>query len=196
MTEHVVDLNSLPDTRTARTNSLTREQVRRGNAFHEAAHALVGMAYGISLQRILLTETPLPDSDGGVVMSGLVTWNPCWVDEVEFAVQYAAGAIAEQRQFDAAGLDAEAAECHDRDAAVAVLTQSDYDFVLSGTAPAGGVTWEQITARAQQRVSSLWPEITLVAEALLAAPGMELSSIEVCALTGWTNAAPGTPPGS
>ena len=177
-----VDLNALPDTRTPRTSLLTNHQVRYATAIHETAHALVGTAYGMSLARIRLTESPLPD--GGVSTGGLTTWNRCRVDEFEFAVQCAAGAVAEQRAYDEAGLTETTSGDHDREAALAVLAQSSYDVVQDNDAvPPGAASWRQITETAHQEVNALWPQIVRIANALVAAPDAQLDADRIRTLT-------------
>jgi hypothetical protein len=192
------DLNSLPDTRVMRSAILTLPQKRRSLAFHETAHALVGMSYGMSLARVRVIETEVTDPAPGVVQTGATTWNPTWVDEFAFAVQCAAGPIAEQRHLAEVDLltDDVAPQVtgeHDRDMAVATLARTGYELVLAGPAPRFGATWDQVTARARADVSALWPEVSVVAEALLTADDLTITPADVLRLTGRPNPEPGEP---
>ncbi|MFF5491539.1 hypothetical protein [Streptomyces virginiae] len=192
------DLNSLPDTRAVHSSLLTLKQKRRGLAFHEASHALVGMSYGMSLARVRLIETEVDVPAPGVTQTGATTWNPSWVDEFAFAVQCAAGPIAEQRHLAEASLltadvAAQVSGEHDRDMAVATLARTGYDLVITGSAPQFGATWDQVTERAREDVSALWPEISMVAEALLTADDLTIAPAHVLRLTGRSNPPPGTP---
>ncbi|MEU3902030.1 hypothetical protein [Streptomyces sp. NPDC045251] len=198
MTGAPFDLNSLPDTRTMRASLLTVKQKRRSLAFHETAHTIVGMSYGMSLARARVIEAEVTDPAPGVMQTGATTWNPTWVDEFAFAVQCAAGPVAEQRHLTEAGLltadvAAQVAGDHDRDAAVATLARTGYELVLVGPAPEFGATWGQVTERARADVSSLWSEISVVAEALLAADDLTITPADVLRLTGRSNPEPGKP---
>ncbi|MFD3518482.1 hypothetical protein [Streptomyces sp. NPDC058657] len=181
MTTRYIDLNTVASMRTPRPSVLTTDQIRRGNAVHEAAHALVGLSYGMNLARIRLTEEAAVG--GGLAVSGVTTWNRCRVDEVEFAVQCAAGAVAEQRLFDEAGLAARVDGAYDEDLAVVVLVRSGFRVVETGPVQQGVVAWDQVTEMAHRCVGNLWPQITRVAEALLAAPAAVLEADQVCVLT-------------
>ncbi|WP_329224264.1 hypothetical protein OG352_39810 (plasmid) [Streptomyces sp. NBC_01485] len=195
------DLDSLPDTRVMQRSLLTVAQKREGLAFHEAAHALVGMTYGMSLARVRLIETEADGPAPGLIQTGATTWNPTWVAEFAFAVQCAAGPIAERRHLAEAGLltadvAAQVAGDNDRDVAVATLARSGYELALSGPVPQGGATWDQVTERAREDVSALWPEVAALAEALLTADDLTITPADVLRLTGRPNPAPGTPPAS
>lgn len=198
MTGDPFDLNTLPDTRTRQASLLTVAQKRRSLAFHETAHALVGMSYGMSLARVRVIEAEVTDPAPGVTQTGATTWNPTWVDEFAFAVQCAVGPIAEQRHLTEAGLltadvAAQVAGDHDRDMAVATLARTGYELALAGPAPEFGTTWDEVTERARADVSALWPEISVVAEALLTADDLTITPADVLRLTGRSNPEPGKP---
>lgn len=196
MTDGPFDLDSLPDTRVVQPSLLTLAQKRRSLAVHEVAHTIVGMSYGMSLARVRVIETEATDPAPGVTQTGATTWNPTWVAEFAFAVQCAAGPIAEQRHLAEAGLltagvAAQVAGEHDRDMAVATLARTGYELVLAGPAPQFGTTWDQVTEQAREDVSALWPEVTVVAEALLTADDLTITPADILRLTGRPNPAPG-----
>ncbi|MEV7157180.1 hypothetical protein AB0N77_21535 [Streptomyces misionensis] len=192
-----VDLNLLPDSRRPNSPPWGFEVARRGVAFHEAGHAVVGMTRGMRLKRIRLLEERLRRLGQRVRLSGATTWCPGWVDEIDFAVQCAAGAVAEQAYFESAGLltpdtasllDA----AHDRDLAVAALARSGFELVLSGPAPAGGASWPAIVQQAARDVERLWGPITAVADALADTPRGLLESADVVRVASLSNPSPGT----
>ncbi|MFI5621549.1 hypothetical protein [Streptomyces sp. NPDC051567] len=187
---NINDHHTLP---TAKPSGLTLSQVQRGLAFHEAAHAVVGMYIGMSCERVSVHRLT---RDGRSGWSGVTTWAHCApVSEFGFAVQAAAGGAADRRQLAAAGLltavtldscDAS----HDRDTAVSVLAAAGYTVVLQGAAPGYGCTWTEVEEATEATLDDLWEEITAVALALLATGDLTLTGAQVSAAAGIPNPTP------
>ncbi|MEJ8654732.1 hypothetical protein WKI65_43540 [Streptomyces sp. MS1.AVA.3] len=185
-----IDLNAVPVTRHPQDNPLSIAESWRGLAYHEAAHALTGIAAGMQLESLQLLEV---DAGQGLLgLTGSTTWAPTRAAEFDFAVECAAGAVASRRQLEEAGLATEQVlKCieslHDREVAVKVLAQCGFQIVISGPAPDRGATWREVTQAAERAVDELWSDITAVAEALLASPGHRLTAEMVSAITGRPN---------
>jgi hypothetical protein len=183
------DFNSLPDTRTPVVNLLTKRQLIAGIAHHEASHAVTGMHYGMSLAR---TRVYTIDVNGYMGWTGTTTWNTSNVLCFNLAVELAAGAAAGTRYLRdndlLTPLTAEdVAAPHDRDMAFSALAEANYPITLRGPAPEGGTTWEHVEAAASDLVNAMWPQITAVAEGLIANQCRELTGDQVANLIGIPN---------
>ncbi|MEU5490345.1 hypothetical protein AB0G98_21720 [Streptomyces sp. NPDC020196] len=186
-----IDFDSLPDTRVPGINILTRDQLIASLAYHEAGHAVTGMHFGMSLRQ---TRVYTIDVDGYTGWTGTTTWNNSYVLCANLAIELAAGAAAGTRYLRDNNLltpetAAITAAPHDRDMAVAALTEADYPFTLHGPTPDNGSTWEQATTAAAEMTDRLWDQIATVAESLIVAPRRELSGNQIAALIGIPNPA-------
>ncbi|WP_372412829.1 hypothetical protein [Streptomyces luteireticuli] len=187
-----VDLDTIEDIRVTQENRLTPQQIARGLAFHEAAHAVIGMAAGMPLVRTRIVRTT---QDGRPVLSGATAWAPNSAQPFDFAVMSLAGQTADLRQLAEAGLltaqtAAWADSAHDRHLATTGLATIGYEIRPSGPAPAYGTTWAAVADEAERRVTALWPQITAVAQAMLTAANETVTAAEAEALTGIPNPAP------
>lgn len=168
---------------------LTDEQIIRGAAFHEAAHAVVGMALGGRCEK--LSVFPV-QHNGLTAWTGVTCWNETRTfSPLGFAVMAAAGAVGDLAQLAADGLlTAELAAIprgtHDRDTAINCCAAAGFTIALTGEAPADpdqGTTWTEVTKTTTDMVNDLWPAITALAEALLQAPGLALTGDAAAAIT-------------
>ncbi|MEZ3180775.1 hypothetical protein KYY02_19405 [Streptomyces pimonensis] len=190
-----IDFGTLPDTRVLNFVSRPTDQVITGIAYHEAGHAVIGMTYGMSLARLRVYTM---DVDGYMGWTGSTTWNNCFARCFHLAVELAAGEAAEKRHLTSVGhpqyvANRLAASPHDRDMAIAALASSNYTVTLDGTEhedPATGTSWARVMAAADQAVSQAWDQITVTAEALIAAPRREMTGAQVAELTGIRNGLP------
>ncbi|MGW1295079.1 hypothetical protein [Streptomyces sp. NPDC002533] len=168
-------------------SGLTYEEARLGLAFHEAAHAVVGMAYGM---HVFASEVIawFPDADewglsGKTVLEGHA--GRPW----EFAAQCAAGSVAQVQYLMASGLwtPERALACvaeHDCDLAVDVLADFGYELGRDHV-PAGGKSWGMVRGMARRRVDHLWREIRTVAHAMN--ESTVILGDEIAAITGLAN---------
>ncbi|MEV6165704.1 hypothetical protein AB0L71_28090 [Streptomyces sp. NPDC052052] len=184
-----VDFNSLPDTRTPGINPLTKDQLIASIAYHEAAHAVTGMTFGMSLAR---TRVHTIDVDGYMGWTGTTTWNTSYVLCANLAIELAAGVAAGTRYLRDNNLltpasAAVTAAPHDRDMAFAALAKANYPITLDGPAPENGTTWAQATSAATDMVDDLWAQITAVAEELIADHRHKLTGDQVAGLIGLPN---------
>ncbi len=167
-------------------------ELRNSVAYHEAGHAIIGMTFGMSLNRLrIYTE----DSRGYPSWAGSTHWNPCTVPTLDFVVELAAGEVTAIRYFTLLGhhqslAASRAASRHDQAMAIREAARSGYPITLDGPAPVSGTTWGRVVAAAERAVDVAWNRITVTAEALLAAPDLELSGAQVAALTGIANPRP------
>ncbi|MFF2411884.1 hypothetical protein [Streptomyces sp. NPDC058092] len=187
-----VDFDSLPDTRVPGINPLTTGQLIASIAYHEAAHAVTGMHFGMSLAR---TRVHTVDVDGHMGWTGTTTWNSSNVLCFNLAIELAAGAAAGTRYLRDSNLltlstAAAVSAPHDRDMAVSALAKVGYPLVLDGPAPENGATWTQAETAADDMVDRLWSQITAVAEGLIADQRRELTGDQVSNLIGIPNPAP------
>jgi hypothetical protein len=169
--------------------SLPDAQIVEQQAFHEAAHAVAGMASGMLLDSLQLFDV----AEGK--HTGSTTWLSSRAAWFDFAVEMAAGAIASVRFLQEAGLATPqnlpgVADDDERELAIAVTCRLGHDVVTAGPAPEDGATWDEVTAAAARAVDELWARITVVARALLEAPGRRLTGHQVSALTGLANPVP------
>jgi hypothetical protein len=190
---HWPDLDSRVEPRALEASVFPLEENRRRHAFHESGHALVGMRFGLRLDRVRLLEVHVSHPQQGILTSGVTTWGPsAWIGGHRFAVQCAAGSAAERRFAAEAGLLAPGnghlfTHRHDRETAAAVLAQYGCVLVAEGPAPAHGATWHEATGEAEGLIDDLWPSLTTAAQALLAAEEGFLTGDQVAALPGITN---------
>ncbi|MFF1319837.1 hypothetical protein ACFVZZ_10475 [Streptomyces chartreusis] len=166
---------------------LTYEQARLGMAFHEGAHAVLSLAYGMHIVTSeVITWEPEPGKWG-------VTGNtahqaqdtPPW----RYAAQCAAGEIAHVRYLMAYGLwtPERAAACaadHDRELAIGVLAENGYRLGRDHI-PQGGKSWGMVQGMARRKVDHLWWEIRAVAHVM--DERTVLTGDEIAALTGLVN---------
>ncbi|MFE4206108.1 hypothetical protein ACFRSX_32680 [Streptomyces goshikiensis] len=167
---------------------LTDKQIIRGSAFHEAAHAVVGMALGGRCESLSIFSV---QHNGLTAWTGVTCWNETRAfSPLGFAVMAAAGAVGELAQLAADGLlTAELAAIprgtHDRDTAINCCAAAGFTITLHGDAPADpdqGTSWTEVTKTTQGMVNDLWPAITALAEALLQAPGLALTGDAAAAI--------------
>ncbi|MFE2550541.1 hypothetical protein [Streptomyces sp. NPDC059355] len=147
---------------------LAEGEIRSAMAFHEAGHAVLGIAYGMHAERVTLFTWQDPHQ--GTLVTGSTSWNASGIRPWRFAAQCAAGEAAQVHFLREQGLwtpkRAAALEAvHDRELAVDVLAQ--WGFLLGRDhTPAGGKSWAVVQAIAARSVALLWPGITAVAHAL------------------------------
>lgn len=158
-------------------------QVLQALAFHEAAHAVSGMASGMRLESLQLLVVAAGQHTGST------TWGPSAVACFDLAVQAAAGEIASVRFLQKGDMATAqnvlaVASGHDQELAIAAAARMGYQIVTVGPAPEGAATWDEVTAAAARAVDELWAQITAVARALLEAPGYRLTGHQVSALAG------------
>lgn len=168
---------------------LTYEQARLGLAFHEAAHAVLSMAYGMHvITSEVIAWEPEPGRFGVTGNTRHQTHDtPPW----HYAAQCAAGEIAHVNYLMAYGLwtperAAACAAAHDRELAIDVLAQFGYRLG-HGTVPEGGKSWGMVQGMARRKVGHLWREIRTVAHAM--DENTVLTGDEITALTGLVNPA-------
>ncbi|WP_329117475.1 hypothetical protein [Streptomyces sp. NBC_01465] len=167
---------------------LSYEQARLGLAFHEAGHAVLGMAYGMHVQTSeVIAWSPEPDK---WTVTGNTTWGTCNVDQWQFAAQAAAGEICHVLYLMTCGLwtPDRAAACaspHDREQAIDVLAEFGYRIGRTYV-PEGGKSWGMVRGMARRKVGYLWREIRTVAHAMN--EHTVLTGADIAALTGMTNA--------
>lgn len=154
---------------------LTKPQLARQVAYHEAGHAVVGMAVGMSLIEVWVN----PDGrevgrsrTQRFVQYGRTEFDHSTAQCFDYAVKSMAGAAAETRHLHATGL----LPHHERrtapdewDGAVQDLAVHGYRLVASGRAPSNGATWDQVMGAADSTVDRYWRQITAVAERLVVA---------------------------
>ncbi|MGF2210525.1 hypothetical protein [Streptomyces albidoflavus] len=173
--------------KTSRESTLAYEQGRLGIAFHEAAHAVVAMSYGMHITTSeVMAWSPEP---GRFSVTGRTNVHchatPAW----HFATQCAAGEVAQVQYLMVYGLwtPERAAACsaeHDREHAIDVVTECGGQLARHHV-PLGGKSWGQVRGIARRRVGFLWREIRSTAHAIDAQT--VLTGDEIAALTGLTN---------
>lgn len=164
---------------------LPRAEGRWVVCFHEAAHAVVGLAYTMQLDHTGVVEWT--DDQVRYHHTGRTRWVALDVPVVRFAVVCAAGECASLRYLRGSG-------DWSPEAAAAAVTGADGDrhHVITATAhtrhpigrdhtPPGGSSWAQIAAIADTVIGHLWHPITAVATALHTQ--FQLSGDQVAALT-------------
>ncbi|WP_433340596.1 hypothetical protein [Streptomyces sp. CA-253872] len=147
---------------------LSYGQARLGLAFHEAAHAVVGLSVGT---RVLTSEVIAWSPGPGmwtVTGNTAQEWRgaPGW----EFATVAAAGEQAHVEYLWRYGLwtPGRAADCaadHDRELAIDTLAEHGLSLGRDSTPP-GGRSWAAIQRLARRTVKDLWPAIRTVAFAV------------------------------
>jgi hypothetical protein len=165
-----------------RKTELTREQSRMDIAVHEAAHAVVGLAYGMNLEYTGVLEQETGDQWN---MTGRTRWGNCSVPCLRYAVMAAAGLRAEVRYLAGQGLSAAEAlggASDDRQVAFADLAHSNFPLRETG-APGRAMTWPEVEDAADHAIGLLWQQINTVAIAMYAAPDGLLTGDQVAALT-------------
>ncbi|NEA40657.1 hypothetical protein G3I42_15515 [Streptomyces sp. SID11385] len=147
---------------------LSYGQARLGLAFHESAHAVVGLSVGM---RVLTSEviawSPRPGT-WSVTGNTVHEWDgaPGW----EFATVAAAGAQAHVEYLRRYGLwtPGRALDCaaeHDRE--LAIDTLADHGLLLGRDhTPPGGRSWATVQRIARRTAVGLWPAIRTVAFAM------------------------------
>ncbi|MCB5177794.1 hypothetical protein [Streptomyces antimicrobicus] len=177
--------------RPTRGMELSARDLRLALAFHETGHAVLGMAYGMRVERVdLFTWQDSPSE--GLFATGATTWDAHGIRPWRFAAQCAAGEAAQGRFLRERGLwtAVNAAACesvHDRELAIDVLAEAGL-LLGRSHAPAGGKSWATIQAVARRSVALLWPRIHRVAFAL--EQHNTLTGDEVARLAGLINPAP------
>jgi len=168
-------------------SDLDYASARLGASFHESAHAVLAMTYGIHVVSSQIMSWP--NGKGGESLTGSTSLNVDWVGEWQYAAMCAAGSLAEVQYLLVAGLwtPERALACaalHDREQAVDVLAA--YGHCLGRThVPPGGRSWGQVRGMARRKIAHNWREIRLVAEAMN--ERTLLTGDEIAALTGLTN---------
>jgi hypothetical protein len=184
------NLNTLPDTRVPQASPLDGQQQFRALAYHEAGHAVVGMSVGMSLASIQLITM---QRGGRTMRTASTTWNRSVPAEFDFAVQCAAGGVAETRHLHNEGLMRRSQRKdapHDWDNAVAALREVGYTLVRRGRAPQPGATWAEVNAACEKAVTRYWRQIAAVAEALYASPGQRLNGQQAASAARMANPRP------
>ncbi|MGX1886250.1 hypothetical protein [Streptomyces sp. NPDC055287] len=173
--------------RPAVNTSLSYEQARLGTAFHEAAHAVLSLAYGmhISSSEVIAWRT----GDDGWAVTGTTTHLAQGISPWRFAAQCAAGELAHVQYLLTHGLwtPDRALACaanHDRELAIDVLNQFGYQLGRDHT-PEGGKSWGMVRGMARRKMYGLWFEISAVAHAMNERD--VLTGDEIAALTGLVN---------
>ncbi|MFG3123682.1 hypothetical protein ACGFYO_16935 [Streptomyces sp. NPDC048201] len=165
---------------------LPYEAARLGTAFHEAGHAVLGMAYGT---RVVRSEVIAWTTDTGWGLSGNTAFEARGTQPWHFAAQCAAGEVAHIQYLLAYGLwtPERALVCaadHDREQAIDVLDQFGYRLDRDRV-PEGGKSWGMVRGMARRKIGYLWREIRTVAHAMN--ERTVLTGDEIAALTGMTN---------
>lgn len=166
---------------------LSYEQARLGMAFHEAAHAVLSMAYGMHIiTSKVIAWVPEP---GQWSVTGTTRHQTHDTPPWHYAAQCAAGEIAHVNYLMAYGLwtperAAACAAAHDRELAIDVLAQFGYRLG-HGHTPKGGKSWGMVQGMARRKVGHLWREIRTVAHAM--DENTVLTGDEIAALTGLVN---------
>ncbi|MFF3491149.1 hypothetical protein ACFYWS_07340 [Streptomyces sp. NPDC002795] len=166
---------------------LTYEQARMGMAFHEAGHAVLAMAYGMTVHtsEVIAWEP----SEGKWAVTGNTAWQANNTPPWRFAAMGAAGQVAHVNYLMAYGLwtPERAAACaavHDREQAIDTLTE--YGFAISADhVPEGGKSWSMVRGMARRKVGYLWREIRTMAHAM--DERTVLTGDEIAELTGLVN---------
>ncbi|MFI0230794.1 hypothetical protein [Streptomyces sp. NPDC017086] len=166
---------------------LAYEQARLGIAFHEAGHAVLSMAYGMTIvtSKVIAWES----EQGRWAVTGSTAHQAHNTRAWHYAAQCAAGELAQVQYLLAYGLwtPERAAACaadHDRELAIDVLAQFGYRLGRT-RAPQDGKSWGMVRGIARRKVSYLWREIRTVAHALNERTC--LTGDDIAALTGLTN---------
>ncbi|MGW2340608.1 hypothetical protein [Streptomyces sp. NPDC001661] len=166
---------------------LDYEQTRLGLAFHEAGHAVLAMAYGMTVHTsevIVWTR-----ENGTVSVTGNTAWKGNDTPPWRFAAMAAAGEVAQVNYLMTYGLwtPERAYACcsdHDREQTIDIL--ADYGYRIGREhAPEGGKSWSMVRGMARRKVAYLWREIRTVAHAL--DERTVLTGDEIAALTGLAN---------
>ncbi|MFG2526269.1 hypothetical protein [Streptomyces sp. NPDC048527] len=167
---------------------LTYEQARLGQAFHEAGHAVLGMAYG--MQVITSEVIAWQPEEGGWAMTGNTVHQTDDMNAWRFASMCAAGEIAQIGYLMAYGLwtPERAYACtadHDREQAIELLAKFGHQLGRHHV-PEGGKSWGMVRGMARRKVGHLWREIRTVAHAM--DERTVLTGDDIADLTGLANA--------
>lgn len=168
---------------------LTYEEARLGMAFHEAGHAVLAMAYGMTVHT---SEVIAWMQEGGMwAVTGNTAWQANNTPPWRFAAMAAAGQVAHVNYLMAYGLwtPERAAACaaeHDREQAIDTLIE--HGFAISADhVPEGGKSWSMVRGMARRKIGHLWREIRAVAHAM--DENTVLTGDEIAELTGLVNPA-------
>lgn len=168
----------------------TYEQARLGMAFHEAGHAVLAMAYGMTVHTSEVIAW-MHENDTWAV-TGNTSWQandtPAW----RFAAMCAAGQVAQVNYLMVYGLwtPERALACaavHDREFALDALTEHGV-AIGADHVPEGGKSWSMVRGMARRKAAYLWREIRTVAHAM--DERTVLTGDEIAALTGLVNPVP------
>ncbi|MEV8318879.1 hypothetical protein AB0Q95_32460 [Streptomyces sp. NPDC059900] len=167
--------------------TLAYEQARLGMAFHEAGHAVLAMAYGMTVHasEVIAWE---PEEGGWAVTGNTASHandTPPW----RFAAMFAAGQVAHVDYLMTYRLwtPERALACaavHDREQAIDTLTALGLR-ISADSAPKGGKSWSMVRGMARRKVKHLWREIRTVAHAM--DENTRLTGDEIAAMTGLTH---------
>ncbi|MFJ8363064.1 hypothetical protein [Streptomyces sp. NPDC093984] len=166
---------------------LTYEAARLSMAFHEAGHAVLGMAYGM---RVITSEVIAWEPEqGGWALTGNTAHESSGTPPWQFAAMAAAGEIAQVNYLMSYGLwtPQRAYACtaaHDCEQAIDLLAQFGYRLGRDHV-PEGGKSWGMVRGMARRKVGYLWREIRTVAHAMN--EHSVLTGDEIAGLTGLVN---------
>lgn len=148
----------------ATTHGLTHRQAVLLTAHHEAAHAVVALHLGLTVDHLNIIQTI--DEDGAWNVGGItyVVYHPSRADH--FALQGAAGGLAAMHWLQKNRLDTDANSAaanadHDRHD---IHTLLDNDGIHTD--------WNDVRRRSHDLVQMLWPQITAVAHDAATHPRM------------------------
>lgn len=176
--------------RPASFNPQTLAEARLGMAVHEAAHAVLGLLYGLHVVSTEIIQWDRPD--GGWALTGQTSFEGTNLCPWKLAAYMAAGEVAHRKHLGHLGwsrkqADAVATSDHDRDYAIDVLARHGFHLGRDHTPP-GGRSWASVQGQALDAVTACWQQITTVARAVEA--DTKLHGDTVAALAGLPNAAP------
>ncbi|MGY0025119.1 hypothetical protein ACVHNB_39935 [Streptomyces sp. YJ-C3] len=163
---------------------LSYAQARLGMAFHEAGHAVLAMAYGMTVHSVeVIAWEP---AKGHWAVTGNTTWQENNTPPWHFAAMCAGGQVAHVDYLMAYGLwtPERALACaadHDREQAIDTLTAHGVT-VARDHVPDGGKSWPMVRGMARRKVAHLWREIRTVAHAM--DENTKLTGDAIAALTG------------
>ncbi|MYT70721.1 MULTISPECIES: hypothetical protein [unclassified Streptomyces] len=174
--------------RAVRDMPLTYQQARLGMAFHEAGHAVLAMAYGMTVHSSEVTAWE--PAEGRWAVTGNTKWQGNNTPPWHFAAMCAGGQVAHVDYLMTYGLwtPERALACdadHDREQAIDILTAHGMRISADGV-PEGGKSWAMVRGMARRKVAHLWREIRTVAHAM--DEDTKLTGNDIAALTGLAHA--------
>ncbi|MEU8839947.1 hypothetical protein AB0D97_12570 [Streptomyces roseus] len=175
--------------RTGQWQSTPLHLIQRGIAYHEAGHTVLGLLAGFACEYTRVHTIDVGQANA-IGWTGSTRWAPSFGTFLDVAVASgAAGQAADVHHLRESGrLTPETARAaradHDKTMVINLLEAAGCPIVEAGPAPGGGLAWDQVMAHAERLVEQEWRRITVVAEAILAAPDFTLSGDEAARLIG------------